>query len=84
MREDIGAEGGIVLGGIAERLDRSGDSPFPFSPSFKSHLPLFVSLCTSSSPSAIKRNTLLTPDACRQFRPWGNLGDMGGFHDLQV
>jgi hypothetical protein len=24
-----GAEAGIVLGGIAERLDRSGDSSFP-------------------------------------------------------
>ena len=59
----IGAEAGIVLGGIAERLARSCDSSATPSRIVNARLSLFVSLCSSSPRFAVPINTLITPQA---------------------
>ncbi len=78
MREDIGAEGGIVSRGIAEVHDRSGDSPFPLYSSLKPCLPLFVPLCTSLPLSVVPINTLITPVGMSGNRSPGDPGGTGG------
>src|SRR5215510_10135404 len=74
MREAIGAEGGIVLGGIAERLDRSGDSSILLSRPLNAHLFPFVPLCRSLARSVVRSNTLITPGLLEEF----GIGEPGG------
>jgi hypothetical protein len=67
----VGAEAGIVLRGIAERLDRSGDSSAIRSRPLDAHLFLFVSF----PRSVVQSNTLLTPGAPGKIP----FGESGGF-----
>ena len=58
---DFGAEAGIVLRGIAERFDRSGDSHFPVVGGSAGCLLLFGCLCLSPYRLGRESNTLITP-----------------------
>ncbi len=68
QREKFGAEGGIVLEGVAQVVDNLGNPRSQPTWSQIASLPDFASLCLNSHPFVCIFNTYLTPRRTPVFR----------------